>query len=134
MEQTAAARETATGMTVLVVDDSQVVRKSLVAHLRDVPAVAHVGEAADPASAREALHRLDPHVVILDLHMPGGSGFDVLREIRRGPAARLVIVFTNHSEPAYRKRCLEDGADFFFDKARDLPRVIEVLRERAATT
>jgi len=135
VNETATARDTAaaTGMTVLVVDDSEVVRKSLLAHLRDVPAVARVGEAQDPASAREALRRLAPHVVILDLHLPGGSGFDVLREIRGGPASPLVIVFTNHAEPAYRKRCLEDGADYFFDKARDLPRVIEVLRERAAS-
>jgi DNA-binding NarL/FixJ family response regulator len=125
-------RESA-GMTVLVVDDSHLVRRSLVAYLGEVPAVSRVSEAQDPASASEALRRVNPDVVILDLHMPGGSGFDVLRDIREAEQEPLVIVFTNHAEEAYRKRCLEDGAHFFFDKARDLPRMIEVLREHGST-
>jgi DNA-binding NarL/FixJ family response regulator len=115
---------------VLVVDDSILVRRRLVALLHDAAPGTLVVEAADPEEGIEAFHRWRPDVVVLDLSMPGGSGLDVLREIRKVTPPRMVIVFTNHSEEPYRRRCLEGGADLFLDKSKDLRRLVEVLRER----
>jgi CheY-like chemotaxis protein len=117
--------------TVLVVEDSSILRPRLVGILGELGARVVVIEAADPASATQAFRSAHPDAVVLDLSLRGGSGFDVLREIRRAPDSTLVIVFTNHTEEPYRRRCLEGGADFFFDKSKDLPRMLEVLRERA---
>jgi DNA-binding NarL/FixJ family response regulator len=117
--------------TVLVVDDSIVVRRRLVGLLDEVAPGSLVVEAADPEEGIEAFHRMRPDVVVLDLSMPGGSGLDVLREVRRVTPPRMVIVFTNHAEEPYRRCCLEGGADLFFDKSKDLGRLVEVLRERA---
>ncbi len=117
--------------TVLVVDDSIVVRRRLVGLLAEVAPGSQVAEAADPEEGIEAFQRMRPDVVVLDLAMPGGSGLDVLREVRKVVPPRMVIVFTNHAEEPYRRRCLEGGADLFFDKASDLQRLIEVLKERA---
>ena len=116
--------------TVLVVDDSIVVRRRLVALLDDAAPGTLVVEAADPDEGIEAFHRMRPDVVVLDLSMPGGSGLDVLREIRKVTPPRMVIVFTNHSEEPYRRHCLDGGADLFLDKSKDLARLVEVLRER----
>jgi DNA-binding NarL/FixJ family response regulator len=115
---------------VLVVDDSILVRRRLVALLHDAAPGTLVVDAADPEEGIEAFHRWRPDVVVLDLSMPGGSGLDVLREIRKVTPPRMVIVFTNHSEEPYRRRCLEGGADLFLDKSKDLRRLVEVLRER----
>ncbi len=123
--------ETSPPFTVLVVDDSIVVRRLIVGWLAEVAPGTQVVEAADPEEGIEAFHRMRPDVVVLDLNMPGGSGFDVLREVRKVIPPRMVIVFTNHAEEPYRRRCLEGGADLFFDKAKDLQRLMEVLRERA---
>ena len=123
--------EPTTPFTVLVVDDSIVVRRRLVGLLAEVAPGTQVAEAADPEEGIEAFHRLRPDVVVLDLNLPGGSGLDVLREIRKVIPPRMVIVFTNHPEEPYRRRCLEGGADLFYDKARDLQRLMDVLKERA---
>ncbi len=117
--------------TVLVVDDSIVVRRRLTGLLAEVAPGSLVVEAADPEEGIEAFHRMQPDVVVLDLSMPGGSGLDVLREVRGVTPPRMVIVFTNHAEEPYRRHCLEGGADLFLDKSRDLARLVEVLRERA---
>jgi CheY-like chemotaxis protein len=49
--------------------------------------------------------------------------------MRAGAPARLVIVFTNHAEEHYRRRALAAGADYFLDKSKDLPLLLELLRE-----
>lgn len=113
-----------------MVEDSTRVRSRLVSLLGELAAGVVVTEAADSAGASRAFRSARPDVVILDLSLRGSSGFDVLREIRSAADPPLVIVFTNHTEEPYRRRCLEGGADFFFDKSRDLPRMVEVLRER----
>jgi DNA-binding NarL/FixJ family response regulator len=77
--------------------------------------------------ATEAVRDLKPDVVILDIGMPGGSGIDVLESMKRNRERSMVIVLTNYSYPQYRKKCLQLGASFFFDKA-ELQEVAEVLR------
>ena len=114
--------------SVLVVDDSALVRRRLVLLLEELEGDVVVGEATDTAEALEALRWTRPDVVILDLNLPGGSGFDVLRDIRKQPEPPLVMVFTSHGEEPYRRRSLEEGADFFFDKGKDLAQLLAVVR------
>jgi CheY-like chemotaxis protein len=114
--------------SVLVVDDSVLVRRRLVLLLEDLEGDVVVAEATDTPEALEALRWTRPDVVILDLNLPGGSGFDVLRDIRKHPEPPLVMVFTSHGEEPYRRRSLEEGADFFFDKGQDLAQLLTVVR------
>jgi DNA-binding response OmpR family regulator len=114
--------------SVLVVDDSRLVRRRLVMLLRDLEGEVVIAEAGDSREALDALHRTRPDVVILDLNLPGKSGFDVLRDIRQQPDPPLVMIFTSHGEEPYRRRSLEGGADFFFDKNKDLARLLAVVR------
>lgn len=87
-----------------------------------------IGEAHDAREATEAIRRLKPDVVILDIHMPGGNGIDVLRSIKQEAPATLVLMLTNFAYPEYRKRCMDAGADFFFDKSTEFDKVPEVLQ------
>jgi len=75
----------------------------------------------------EAVRGLKPDVVILDIGMPGGSGIDVLNGMKRDRETSMVIVLTNHSDSRYRKKCLQLGASFFFDKT-ELEQVVQVLQ------
>ena len=61
--------------------------------------------------------------------MPGGSGIDVLREIKQNNQTPLVIVLTNYPYPQYRRKCMDAGADFFFDKSTEFDKVTEVLKQ-----
>lgn len=116
-------------MRVVVVDDSFIVRERLTA-LLTVPGVMEVvGQAQDVSGAIEAIRRLTPDAVILDLRMPGGSGIDVLRAIKHEQPAPIVLILTNYPYPQYRKQCLEAGADFFLDKSTEFHKALEILRQ-----
>lgn len=114
-------------MKVLVVDDSAQVRARLAALIREIDGVAAVEEREDAEGAVAHVLEGRPQLVILDLHMPGGSGIAALQRIKSTPGAPVVVILTNDPADLNRRRCLGRGADFFFDKAREFDRVIDVV-------
>lgn len=116
-------------MRVLLVDDSSIVRERLKALLSEVPKIEIIGQAKDEPEALELLQKLNPEVVVLDIQMPGGSGIDLLRKVKNEPRPPVVVVLTNLSDPQYRKKCMDAGADFFFDKSTEFDNVTEVLNQ-----
>lgn len=115
-------------MMFFIADDSGPVRERLIDLLSEVEGAEVIGQAANARDAVEGVRRLKPHVVILDIQMPGGSGIDVLKEIKQGGLPPLVLMLTNHASPQYRKKCLEWGADFFLDKSRDLECLLTISK------
>ena len=90
-----------------------------------------VGEAQDVMGAITFIRESRPEVVILDIRMPDETGLDVLERIRKEKPAPKVIVLTNYPFVQYRKKCLEAGASFFFDKSTEfhkIPQAVEQLR------
>lgn len=112
---------------VLIVDDSKVIRDRLVYILSIIEEVEFVGEAADTSTALLLHETTNPDFVILDLGLPGEGGFSVLREIKSKTPATMVAVLTSYSHVAYRERCLEFGADYFFDKSTEFEKIKAVL-------
>jgi len=114
-------------MRVYVVDDSPLVRERLVTLLSEVAGVEVVGSAdnAEDGIAGIAMNR--PDVAILDIRMPSGSGISVLEEVKKRDDSPTVIMLTNYPYPQYRKKCMDAGADYFFDKSSEFYRVTEVL-------
>ena len=118
-------------MKVFIADDSDVVRERLVVMLSGIEGIEIIGEAKDGPEAEEFIQELKPDAVILDIRMPFRSGLDVLRHIKDSDPAPKVIILTNYPYPHYRRRCMEEGADFFFDKSGEFDKVIEVLKQLA---
>lgn len=116
-------------LKVLIVDNSAIVRERIIAMLSEVPKAPTISQAKDSLEAIELLHKLNPELVIMDINIPGGSGIDTLREIKKGNRPPLVIVLTSQSYPQYRKKCLKAGADFFFDKSTEFDKVAKVLNQ-----
>ncbi len=114
-------------MKVFIADDSEVVCERLTIMLSELPGIEITGQAKDVGESIESIRRLHPDVVILDIRMPGGSGIDVLEDIKKTNAAPVVIVLTNYPYPQYRKKCMALGAEYFFDKATEFEKVTEVL-------
>ena len=81
-------------VTVLVVDDSPTMRGLLTAALRRDPEIEVVGSAADPLEAREAIKRLNPDVITLDVEMPNMNGLEFLEKIMRLRPMPVVMVST----------------------------------------
>ena len=68
---------------VLVVDDSATMRGLITAVLSADPEVSVIGQAGDALEAREAIKKLNPDVVTLDIEMPNMNGLDFLEKIMR---------------------------------------------------
>src|SRR5262245_35346892 len=79
---------------VVIADDHAIFRSGLRRLLEDEPGFSVVGEAADGAEAVEAVRRLAPDVLLLDLSMPGVSGLDVIRQLSHGPRPSEIIMLT----------------------------------------
>jgi two-component system LytT family response regulator len=86
-------------MRALIADDEPVARQVLREMLEEVPGVSVGGEAATGNEAVEAIARLEPDILFLDLHMPGLDGLSVVRSLR-GQALPLVIYVTAFEEHA----------------------------------
>jgi DNA-binding NarL/FixJ family response regulator len=114
---------------VFLVEDSAPIRMRLAEMLGELEGVAIVGEADTPASAIEGILRTRPHSVVLDIQLIGGSGIDVLREVRPLEPGIVFIVLTNHPDPQYRKICMGAGASYFLDKTTEFEKVREVIAE-----
>jgi DNA-binding NarL/FixJ family response regulator len=116
---------------VFIADDSLIVREHLVTMLDELAGIEVVGQAENVAQAIRMIRDIHPDAVILDIRMPGGSGLDVLRNIKKMEAGPMVIILTNYPYPGYRQKCLQAGADFFLDKSAEfdqIPALVERLR------
>lgn len=121
-------------LRVFIADDSRLVRERLGELIGDLEAVEVIGQANDAPAALDAVHQLRPDVLILDIRMPGGSGVKALEVIKGHVSAPVVIMLTAFPYPQYRKRCLDAGADYFFDKTTEFDRVAEVLAQLKGLT
>lgn len=110
-------------LKVFIADDSLIVRERLVTLFDEVSGVEMVGQAEHVAEAISAIRKLQPDVVILDIRMPGGSGLDVLQNIKQNGVGPIVIMLTNYPFAGYRQKCLRAGADFFLDKSTEFDQI-----------
>jgi two-component system LytT family response regulator len=85
----------------LVVDDEPLARAGLRAMLTAFDWIEVIGEAVDGDEAVEAIERLHPELVFLDVQMPGLFGMDVLRRIQRKPFVIFTTAFTQHAVSAF---------------------------------
>jgi DNA-binding NarL/FixJ family response regulator len=110
---------------VLVIEDAPAVRTRLVAMFVVIPGVDDVVAVGGLNDGLEAL-RAQPHgVVILDLHLPDGSGADFLTQAKPAFPDVLVYVVTNDATEHHRRQMMALGADAFFDKSRDFDALVE---------
>jgi DNA-binding NarL/FixJ family response regulator len=118
-----------TTLKVFVADDSIVLRERLLEMLREMPGVEVLGCAGDGLHAIDSIRELKPDLVVLDIQMPRGTGLDVLKNVKHGGQGPTVVVFTNFPYPQYRKRALEFGANYFFDKTTEFEKLRELFGE-----
>jgi DNA-binding NarL/FixJ family response regulator len=125
------ARHTAL-MQVFLVEDSSLIRERLVALLESVPGARVCGHAESAAAAVREILATRPDVVVLDLALEKGTGFDVLRAVHpRAPQIEFYLL-SNFSAAPYRALARRLGARDFFDKTDEFGRVREVIAARAA--
>src|SRR5215467_5979196 len=90
----------ATEITILLADDHPVFRRGLGLMLASDSRLQVVAEAADGSEALAQIRALQPDVAILDVNMPGQTGFDVARALQQSDLATRLIFLTMHRDEA----------------------------------
>jgi DNA-binding NarL/FixJ family response regulator len=113
----------------LIVDDSELVRKSLRTVLQANPDWEICGEAADGESAVELFKELHPHIVILDFQMPGINGIETASRMSQIAPAVPIVLFTQHASADLERHAREAGIRSVVSKTNAFPMVgmIEAL-------
>lgn len=114
-------------MRIFIADDSQDIRKRLSSLFSEINDVEIVGMAEDGLETIDKVLKLNPDAIILDVHLPKINGIDVLRHLRHKQVSSVIIILTNYPYPHYKRRCMEEGADYFFDKSTEFEQVKAVL-------
>ncbi len=96
-----------TCLRVLVVDDARLARREMRTLLAAMEGVECIGEADDVPAAREAIARLHPDVVLLDIQMPSGSGFDVLDGLQLPPSVIFTTAYDRYAVQAFDANALD---------------------------
>jgi DNA-binding NarL/FixJ family response regulator len=103
-------------MKVLIVDDHAVVRRGLQQILADTFDKPIIGEATNAEQALELIRKESWDVVVLDISMPGRSGLDAMKEIKKERPKLPVLVLSIHPEDQYATRVLTAGASGYLTK------------------
>jgi DNA-binding NarL/FixJ family response regulator len=118
-------------ITVLLVDDHQLVRRGFRRMLEDESDIAVAGEASNGEEAVEMARRLKPDVIVMDFALPGLTGAEATRQILKGAPATCVLMLSMHAEPNYVRTCLDAGArGYLLKNAIDLE-LIDAVRKIA---
>lgn len=117
-----------------LVEDSEVIRESLIGTLEELLPLTVVGAAEDEAGAVHWLAQPDNHadLLIVDIFLKSGSGLGVLRSASLLSPCSHVVVLSNYATPDMRRRCLELGADRVFDKSNEIDALIHYCAGLAA--
>ena len=117
---------------VLIADDHAVVRRGLRQILTDESDMLVGGEAASAPEVRALVRDQRFDVIVLDINMPGGSGMDLLAELRRDHPEARVLVLTVYPEDQYAVRAIKAGAAGFLTKESAPEKLIEAVRKIAS--
>ena len=116
-------------LNVLLVEDSPVICGLITNIIGEVPGVRLAGSVGTEADAIAEVRDGRVDVVILDLQLRAGTGFGVLRAMRKLARRPDVVVLTNFALSTYRETALQLGATHFLDKSRDYDRLPDILTD-----
>ena len=115
-------------MKIIIIEDSAKVRESLVRLLKHIFKGIQIVECDSVFRAKNLISNGKYDLAILDLNLPDGSGTELI-ELFKEVGNTKVLIFSNTSSDYIRSRCLNQGADYFFDKSSELDKLISTLED-----
>jgi two-component system, NarL family, response regulator NreC len=116
---------------IVIADDHAVVRRGLRQVLEAAPGFEVVAEAANLDDARRYVRGHHPHVLVLDLNMPGGSSLEHIPSVRAEAPNTQIVVLTMQNEPAYARQALSAGALGYVLKEAAEEELVEAIKRAA---
>ena len=117
---------------ILIVDDHEVVRVGLRTLLNQVESIEVVGTADNVEEALGEAARLVPDVVLLDVRLGAGNGFDVCRELQKSEQDIRVLVLTSYADDEMIMEAISAGADGYLLKEIDREGLVRGIEKVAA--
>jgi NarL family two-component system response regulator LiaR len=121
-----------TPISVLIVDDHEVVRRGLRTFLETLPEFSVVGEAASGEKAIQLASEHIPDVVLMDLILPGMDGIETTRKIKNISPRTQIVVLTSFHDDEHVFPALKAGAISYVLKDMKMERLAETLRRAAS--
>lgn len=119
-------------ITVVLVDDHDLVRAGTRQYLERAKKIAVVGEASDGLQAQPIIREHCPHVILVDIKMPNQGGIDLTRWVRANSPATKVIVLSAYDDDPYIMAALEAGANGYMLKNTSPLKLINAVETVAA--
>lgn len=117
---------------IVIADDHPIVRQGLKQMIEADQRLTIVGEAGDGETTLQVIEARQPQVVVLDIDMPGGGGFDVVRELRRKRSDVKIIFLTMHSEEEIFQMAMDLGIGGYILKDSVTTDIVSAIRSVAA--
>ena len=114
---------------VFIIDDHPVFRYGLAQLVNREPDLTVCGEVETTNHALDAVPRMKPHLVLLDLSMPGKSGLELIKDLRVMCPESAVLVISMYDETLYADRVLRAGAQGYIMKQEVPEKMLEAMRE-----
>jgi DNA-binding NarL/FixJ family response regulator len=122
---------TTAGLRVLIVDDHALFRRGLREHL-EASGLDVVGEAGDAAGGVALFAEAKPEVILMDLHMPGGSSIDAIRGMRLAAPDARILIMTVSTEEEEVMEAIVAGACGYLLKDSDGDQIVAAIGTAAA--
>jgi CheY-like chemotaxis protein len=120
-------------LSILLVDDSYDILVRLSDMLTELNIASEIRTALNYNEALEHFNTHVPDLVLLDIHLPGKNGIELLRYIKHSGKPCCVMMLSNYANEYYRAICINAGADYFFDKTKDFMLIPEAIKNLAST-
>lgn len=114
---------------ILIADDHAILRRGLRGFLEHELEAARYGEAGNSQEVLIQVHQEHWDLLILDITMPGRSGLEVLRDVKKERPSLPVLVLSVHPEDQFGKRALRAGASGYINKESPLEELIKAIRK-----
>ena len=111
----------------LIVEDSALIQERLLRLLDGIPEIKVLGVSATATDALDRIRGERPDLLLLDIALEEGDGFQVLDEVKRLQPKPLIIVCTNYAYLEFKARALAQGAQFFFDKSTEFEQILQAI-------
>jgi two-component system invasion response regulator UvrY len=114
-------------ITLIIVDDHTLIRQTWAFILNHHPQFSVLAESGSAEEGIELCKQLRPHIVLMDINLPGISGLDAVPLIRKYAPATKIIGVSMHSQPAYAKKMMKNGASGYLTKNSPQQEMLQAL-------
>jgi len=116
-------------MKIIIAENSKQIRNRIIEKVSSLDSTKAIFESVNVPETIDTYSLFHPDVVILDYKLIGGNSMDVLETIKLHNINPLVIVLTDSSNPRIKEQCLDLGAQYVFNKSKDIEKIPEVVSD-----